>query len=259
MKDMIHTMDGLLEQGMESSISNSDLIAISQHLKRLKSLRKSWRDRWNFDLQAADYDQSLKLHGFRFNVHQDYDIALEKVVDTMPLEAGQTCLDIGIGTGNLGAKFLAKAVHVIGVDQSEKMLQACKRKHPEIDVRKGHFLALPILDHQIDGIVSSYALHHITDEQKLLALAEMDRVLRPTGAICLVDLMFQNDAQRKEALQHFEESGNNEAIYAIEDEFYANRSLLVEWLRSHNYQVTTHTFNPILSMVYATKNRQKVN
>lgn len=258
-KDMIHTIDRLLEQNMDQSISREDIFTLSKHLKRLKALRKSWHDKWDFDSQAADYDQSLKMHGFRFNVHQDYETALEKVVDTMPLEAAQTCLDIGVGTGNLGAKFLTKGIHVIGVDQSEKMLQACKQKYPEMEVRKGHFLALPILDQHMDGIVSSYALHHISDEQKLLALVEMDRVLRPKGAICIVDLMFQDDSQRKEVLQHFEESGNKEAIYAIEDEFYANRSLLVDWLQSHNYQVTTHTFNPILSMIYATKNGQEMD
>ncbi|NWO13798.1 MULTISPECIES: MerR family transcriptional regulator [Virgibacillus] len=253
MKDMIHTLDQLLEGNNDQSISTKDLIALSKHLRKLKHLRQSWQDKWDFDAQASDYDQSLRISGYRFNVHQDYETALEKVVDTMPLETGQTCLDIGIGTGNLGAKFLAKGVHIIGVDQSDNMLQACKQKHPEIEVRKGHFLALPILDQQVDGIVSSYALHHITDEQKLLALAEMDRVLRPNGAICIVDLMFQDDAHRGEVMQYLKESGNTEAIYAIEDEFYANGSTLLNWLQEHDYHVKTHIFNPILSMVYAFK------
>lgn len=96
-------------------------------------MRKSWNDRWNFDKRAAEYDKNLKLTGYRFNVHQDYEVALEKVISTIQLKAGDTCLDIGIGTGNLSSRLLPKGIKVIGVDQSEKMLGECKRKHPKTE------------------------------------------------------------------------------------------------------------------------------
>lgn len=253
MKDMILTIDRILEQHTDDGISVEDVVALSKHLKNLKTMRKSWSDRWNFDKQAAEYDKSLKLTGYRFNVHQDYEVALEKVISTIQLKAGDTCLDIGIGTGNLSSRLLPKGIKVIGVDQSEKMLEECKRKHPEIDIRKGHFLALPILDQQVNAIVSSYALHHINDEQKLLALEEMDRVLYSNGEICIADLMFHNETHRQEVICRYRKAGNIEAVEAIEDEFYADRSLLVNWFHSHHYEVTTYSFHPFLSMIYAKK------
>ncbi|EQB38326.1 hypothetical protein M948_07025 [Virgibacillus sp. CM-4] len=253
LKDMIATIDQMLERSNDGQTEMSEILELSEHLKNLNSIRKSWEDKWNFDSQAVDYDQNLKMHGYHFNVHQDYTRALKRVVETIQLKKGDTCLDIGIGTGNLGSKFIAHGVNVIGIDQSKNMLHECKKKHPEIDTRNGHFLALPVMDHQIDGIVSSYALHHIEDEQKLMAFEEMDRVLKPEGEICMVDLMFQNKSHRKAVIDHFTNTGNKVAVYSIEDEYYADRSVLIDWFKTNDYQVETYTFNPILSMIYAKK------
>ncbi|MDY0404059.1 class I SAM-dependent methyltransferase [Virgibacillus sp. 179-BFC.A HS] len=110
-----------------------------------------------------------------------------------------------------------------------------------------------MLDQQVDAIVSSYALHHLTDSDKLLALAEMDRTLKIDGQICIADLMFANENRRSHVINHFRDTGNHEAIDAIEDEYYANRQDLVQWLIEHGYQVQTYALNDILSIIYAVK------
>ncbi|WP_404456029.1 MerR family transcriptional regulator [Oceanobacillus kapialis] len=253
LKDMIQTIDKMTEKAGKGQDVKTGLFDLAKQLKTLKTLRKDWQDKWNFDNQAHDYDQSIKMHGYRFNVHEDYEKALNRVVETVQLSPGSVCLDIGIGTGNLGARFLKKDIKVIGVDQAEEMLAVCKEKHPEIETRKGHFLALPVMNLQVDAIVSSYALHHLTGEEKLLALEEMDRVLKKDGEVCIADLMFIDQAHREKVIESFWKAGNMEAIEAIEDEYYADRSRLVNWLQKHHYTVETHQFNNILSMVYARK------
>ncbi|WP_042221261.1 MerR family transcriptional regulator [Oceanobacillus manasiensis] len=256
LKDMIETLNLMTERAGKGDNVTGDLFGLAKQLKTLKSMRKNWHDKWNFDSQAHDYDQSIKMHGYKFNVHQDYETALNKVVETVHLNPGDVCLDIGIGTGNLGSQFTGSGAKVIGVDQSEEMLAVCKEKHPGIETRKGHFLALPVMNMQVDAIVSSYALHHLTDDEKLLALEEMDRVLKKNGEICIADLMFLNEAHRREVIQGFREQGNDEAIGAIEDEYYADRSRLIDWLQKHDYTVETHQFNSILSMIYARKHAE---
>ncbi|MFC4558213.1 MerR family transcriptional regulator [Virgibacillus kekensis] len=253
MKDMINTIDQMMEKTNSEAFSVNQIFELSRHLKNMKKLRKDWEDKWNFDSQAEGYDQNIKMAGYRFNVHQDYEKALSKIKETIELHPNDICVDIGVGTGNLGSKFLDDGVRIIGVDQSEEMLKVCQEKHPSIETRKGHFLALPLLDNQVDGVVSSYALHHIPDSEKLLALEEMTRVLKDDGQLCIVDLMFPDDNTRAEVIEPFEKQGNAEAIYAIEDEFYANQSVLVKWLTANKYKVETHQFNDILSMLYATR------
>ncbi|RDW20432.1 MerR family transcriptional regulator [Oceanobacillus chungangensis] len=255
MKDMITTIDRMIEVEQTDQVKHAinNIYELAQHLKNLKKIRKNWQDKWDFDSWAADFDHYIKRDGHTFNVHQDYDEALNRVINTIELASGETCVDIGTGTGNLGAKLLSKGVHVIGIDQSEQMLMVCKEKHPAIETRKGHFLALPLMDNQVDGIISSYALHHLTDNEKLLALEEMTRVLKSNGQICIADLMFVNKEHRQQMMETYRREGNTEAIYSIEDEYYGDRSKLVDWLMQHDYIVETYQFNNILSMIYAKK------
>ncbi|MBY7144927.1 methyltransferase domain-containing protein [Virgibacillus sp. NKC19-3] len=250
---MIRTIDQMVARTGNEDYSINDIHELAQHLKNLKHIRTRWQDKWNFDSWAEDFDYHIKREGYAFNVHQDYNEALDKVVDTIKLQPGDICLDIGVGTGNLGSKLLSSGINVIGVDQSANMLEVCNEKHPTIETRKGHFLALPLLNDQVDVIVSSYALHHVPDEEKVIALEEMNRVLKPHGQICIADLMFVNDQHRTSVMDSFQAAGNNEAINAIEDEYYADQSLLMEWLDANNFIVETHQFNDILSMIYAKK------
>lgn len=248
MRDMIETIDKML---MADENAIEDIHELSSHLKNLKEIRSKWQDRWNFDGQAEDYDKNIKREGHIFNVHEGYDEALRMVEERVRVQSNAAVLDIGIGTGNLGARFLQKSAHVIGVDQSEKMLGICNEKYPEIETRIGHFLALPVLDHSVDAIVSSYALHHLPDNEKLLALEEMTRVLKTGGQLCIADLMFKDEKHREYVIKSFLEAGNEDAVGYIEDEFYADKSLLVEWLEDNGYDVENLQINRILGFIYA--------
>ncbi|GGD15791.1 MerR family transcriptional regulator [Pontibacillus salipaludis] len=252
-KDMIGTIDQMLDKSTDEGFVKEDIFALADQLKNVKEKRKGWQDQWDFNGQARDYDKSLKMNGYRFNVHEHYEEALEKAVEVVQPKEGEKGVDIGIGTGNLGSQFTPKGACIIGVDQSDEMLSVCKEKHPQIDVRHGHFLALPVMDGEVDFITTSYALHHVTEEEKELALREMDRILKPNGRIAIVDLMFADQHDRECVVGDFKDAGNQEAIFAIEDEYYANRSNLVAWFEQLGYKVHTHSFNNILHMVYAEK------
>ena len=249
-RDMISALDEMMEtdsNGLEDSVN------LAQKLKKIKQMRTNWKDRWGFDAQAEEYDENIKTTGYHFNVHQHYDEALSMVRECINPLVHERGLDIGVGTGNLAGLFLEKGVPMIGVDQSEQMLRVCLAKHPNIDARRGHFLSLPVNDRGVDFVVSSYALHHLTDEEKELALAEMDRVLVNGGRIAITDLMFENQKAKSSIMKQFLEEGNDEAIDAIDDEYYADRSRLVAWLVDRGYRVETQQFNRILHLIFASK------
>lgn len=252
-KDMITTIDQMLNKQQNTTLSTQDIFKLADHLKDMKQKRKSWDDQWNFNEQAHDYDTSLKMNGYRFNVHEFYNEALAKAVQYVSPQPGEQGVDIGTGTGNLASLCLEKGASMIGVDQSEEMLNQCAKKFPSIDTRHGHFLALPVMDNQANFIVSSYALHHVTDDEKVMALQEMDRVLQSGGRIAITDLMFLNKEHKQATMKKYEEAGNDEAIYAINDEYYADQSILLNWFEENNYHYETHMFSDILHVVYAKK------
>lgn len=66
------------------------------------------------------------------------------------------------------------------------MLCVAKEKYPKLKVRIGEFLKIPYGDRYFDIIVSTYAFHHLNEEEKFIAIEEMIRVLKSNGKIILI-------------------------------------------------------------------------
>ena len=133
-------------------------------------------DRWGFDEWAKSYDKDIydinRPDQFTF---KGYDRVLDRIVEYCELNDNPYThiLDIGIGTGNLAGRFSPKGITITGIDPSEKMLEVCRHKFSDITLMPGHFLDIPLPDQSIDLIVSSYAFHHLTSEEKEVAVQEM--------------------------------------------------------------------------------------
>ncbi len=82
-----------------------------------------------------------------------------------------------------------------------------------------------------DFVVSSYALHHLIGEQKILALSEMQRTLKPHGRICIVDLMV-DVAELLEAGEKVSTPGKEESELPV---YCAERSRMLDWFDRHGY------------------------
>ncbi|MFC4768610.1 MerR family transcriptional regulator [Effusibacillus consociatus] len=252
MKQIIETTDQMIHLLKQNQLLVlEDIYQLAEGSKRLREIRKNWRDRWNFDRQAVIYDEFVRNDDQSFNVHRNYDEALDLTVKWVSPKAGEFGLDIGTGTGNLAGRFLATGIQIAGIDQSKEMLKQCQRKYPQMETKLGNFLAIPYLDGQFDFVVTSFAFHHLTDEQKQLALEEIRRVLKSHGRICITDLMFEDQQKRIQYVENLKKQGQLNAIRAIEDEYYADRSRLLDWFKQHGYITKQKHINVLLHIVYA--------
>jgi ubiquinone/menaquinone biosynthesis C-methylase UbiE len=100
-------------------------------------------------------------------------------------------LEIGCGTGSL-TTLLADALPtaaIIGLDPDPEALARARAKSQtqSIDWLHGTAAKLPLPDQSVDRVVASLVLHHLTGEEKLHALAEAHRVLRPGGRLHIAD------------------------------------------------------------------------
>jgi ubiquinone/menaquinone biosynthesis C-methylase UbiE len=108
------------------------------------------------------------------------------------LADGQRVLEIGCGTGNLTvrAKHAHPGVDLTGSDPDPLALTAAQRKTAGlhgIRFERGYAQRLPYPDGGFDRVLSALMLHHLDDEAKTEAAAEVRRVLRPGGSLHLVD------------------------------------------------------------------------
>jgi ubiquinone/menaquinone biosynthesis C-methylase UbiE len=119
-------------------------------------------------------------------------------------------LEFGCGTGLLGANFIEKNNHFLGIDSSVGMLEVFKAKfasfpnvkYHNIDLEKNN---LNINQEEFDLIVSSMAFHHLQDPQNMIL--KFQKMLKPNGAIAIIDLDEENGSfhpdPKKMAVHHF--------------------------------------------------------
>lgn len=240
-KQMIATTDELIELlKQEKSLPLSGMGALAEGSKRLRHVRKNWHDQWDFDGRAILHDQVVSNQADEPDPeYKDYEEALDSVVQTIAAHIGESGLDLGTGTGNLAGRFLTNGITMCGVDQSKAMLRQCRLKFPHMETKLGNFLAIPYLDNQFDFVVSSFAFHHLTDEQKQLSLQEMNRVLKPGGRLCLADLIYSEPNQIKPQLGVAK--------------FYASLADLLAWLDQQGFIVQYKQLNSMLHIIHANK------
>ena len=109
------------------------------------------------------------------------------------IQPGQNILDMGCGTGTL--TLLIKQTHpnvaVCGLDVDHEVLDIARRKAEQsgqdIILKQGTATCLPYPDGSFDRVFASLMLHHLTRQDKRLALGEAFRVLRPGGEFHVAD------------------------------------------------------------------------
>lgn len=170
-----------------------------------------------FDLWANDYDRTVQLseenNEYPFAGYKDI---LKGIFNEAMQKEQSNVLDIGFGTGLLAAKLCENGHHIDGIDFSEEMIAIAQQKMPkarllQADITEG--LPEPIASSHYDTIISTYALHHLTDSQKTVFIETLLARLKPDGKIYIGDIAFRTrEALAKCRLESIK--------YWDEDEFY---------------------------------------
>jgi len=116
------------------------------------------------------------------------------------LRPGEVVLDVGSGGGIdtiLAARRVGQEGKAIGLDVVEEMCERGRRHADEAGVGgwteflQGEMEDIPLPDGSVDVVISNGVLN--LSARKSRALAEIFRVLRPGGRICLADLTVEGD------------------------------------------------------------------
>ncbi|MFB5679022.1 methyltransferase domain-containing protein [Paenibacillus terreus] len=227
-----------------------DLFELAGGLKRRRQLRDGWRDAWDFDSRAAVHDELVKGTDSSGGRHPAYTTTLRMMVERVLPAPGERGLDAGTGTGNLAGLFAEAGAFMAGIDQSMEMLKQCRRKFPQVETRLGNLLSIPYMDGSFDFVASSYALRHLTHEQKQVALSEMKRVLKPHGRICIADLMYGEEGSPGDGLPEIDAAGTVTDSLDM-SVYYAHCRELLEWFGRNGYLAAVHHISGAVHMIYA--------
>ncbi len=142
-----------------------------------------------FDRIAHRYDLLNRLLSFR------QDVAWRnKMARYLPAGNALDVLDVATGTGDVLVSLYKKSGRIknaIGIDMSEKMLEAGRQKinhlklDPIITLQSGDATALEFADNRFDVVTISFGIRNVIDVDK--ALTGMSRVLKPGGRALILE------------------------------------------------------------------------
>jgi len=191
-----------------------------------------WADTYEEEVDTADESNEYPFAGYKKILTLIYN----KITDHVPARI----LDVGIGTGRLSSKLYAAGADITGIDFSSEMLEKAKLRMPKAKLFQCNFVeGLPsgIRDKKYDFIISTYALHHLTDELKVRFINSLLDFLERDGQILIGDIGFPT---RKEFSDCKDACAPNEWD---DNEYYFVFSELCEQLKlfcNATYQQVSH-------------------
>ena len=136
-----------------------------------------------FDNTAVDYDRIEAMLAWGTGSRYRREALLRA-----GLKPGMKVLDVGVGTGLVAAqacRLTGSPALVTGLDPSPGMMAASKLPKNMVLI-EGRAESLPFPDNHFDFLSMGYALRHISDLG--IAFAEFERVLKPGGRLCILEI-----------------------------------------------------------------------
>lgn len=175
-----------------------------------------------FDVWADGYDESVRLadesDAYPF---AGYAAILKEIYGRVCASGAKAVLDIGFGTGTLAGQLYQQGCDVFGQDFSSRMIQLAQEKMPRAQLYQGDFslgLVQELKQQRYDAIIATYALHHLTDEQKVAFFQELLPLLQDNGCIYVGDVAFATRAQLEQCKAQAGDDWDASEIYFIYDE-----------------------------------------
>jgi ubiquinone/menaquinone biosynthesis C-methylase UbiE len=161
-----------------------------------------------YDRRAPEYDDWWRGSGlFAERERPAWNDEVEALCSAIAsLEPART-LDVACGTG-----FLTRHLRgdVVGLDQSESMLEEARRHAPNATFVRGDALSLPFDDGAFERVFTGHFYGHLDDEQRTRFLEEARRV---APELVVVDSALRDDVEPEEHQERVLNDGSRWKVY----------------------------------------------
>jgi demethylmenaquinone methyltransferase/2-methoxy-6-polyprenyl-1,4-benzoquinol methylase len=161
-----------------------------------------------YDRRAPEYDDwwvGAGLHAGR--VRPGWNEEVEALIGSIAALPPVRTLDVACGTG-----FLTRHLpgEVVGLDQSESMLEVARRQVPSAEFVRGDALALPFPDDAFGRVFTGHFYGHLEEDERLAFLAEARRV---AGELVVVDSALRDGVDPVEIQERVLKDGSRWRVY----------------------------------------------
>jgi ubiquinone/menaquinone biosynthesis C-methylase UbiE len=152
---------------------------------------------WLLDEVASAGRENLDAdHVARYDTKEDAGAVTEvALLQSLGLTSSSVVVEFGVGTGQFTLAVAPLCERVVAVDVSLPMLARLQHKIDDanltnIEVVEAGFVSYEHGGAPADVVYSRYAMHHLPDFWKAIALARMHRWVRPGGLVRLWDVVY---------------------------------------------------------------------
>jgi ubiquinone/menaquinone biosynthesis C-methylase UbiE len=131
-------------------------------------------------------------------IASDYDVArpeyapeaVDRAAEVLQLGRDARVVDLAAGSGTLTRALSERFHDVVAVEPDDEMRAVLAKRSPDLEVRAGTAERLPFRDASVDAVFVGDAFHWFDGR---VAVAEIDRVLRPGRGVALLWNLWWND------------------------------------------------------------------
>lgn len=157
---------------------------------------------------GTDYQDLSQIRGYdqRMAKIRDVDREVREVLDHLNLSPEATVLELGCGTGEFPIAAAGRCRKVIAADVSLPMLAFARDKAAlrlreagratdlqRIEFVEGGFLTYQHEGEPLDAVVTAFALHHLPDFWKQVALIRIGGMMKEGGRLFIRDVVYSFD------------------------------------------------------------------
>jgi ubiquinone/menaquinone biosynthesis C-methylase UbiE len=146
---------------------------------------------------GTDYQDVSNVQEYDMKMAKFRDVKKEAtdIIEAICLKKEHSLLEIGTGTGNFAIEAARHCNKVYAIDVSNAMIGYAKEKAQKMGISNISFFQAGFLSYEHDGhpldmIVSNFALHHLPDFWKMIALKRIYQLLNNGGTFYLGDIVF---------------------------------------------------------------------
>jgi ubiquinone/menaquinone biosynthesis C-methylase UbiE len=147
---------------------------------------------WSKRVESVDQLPAVLSYNLPKYVNAAYSKwEIELILDSLQNVKNKRILDLACGVGRVLVPLAKKGAHVVGVDNSEKMLELCKnnvksaRVGKNVLLKKSNAANIPFSDDSFDIVICVGLLEHLPEPIRYKVLSEISRVTKRNGILLL--------------------------------------------------------------------------
>ncbi len=212
-------------------------------------MKSQYGELYNHDAAAHLYDQDVRDESNP--IRTGYAAALRWVGEQVYRSGGDSTrvLDLGCGTGNT-ILALPRDCTVTGVDLSQRMIDRATAKlsggDRAVSFVRGDILAYVTQGEagRFDAVVSTYTIHHLTENEKQALFASIAELLGSRGLFVAADLMFEN-AEAERSLRSELAADYPAVVRDFDEEFFWYLDTATDRLTASGFHVDVRRFSKL--------------